>query len=363
MFTEDDLSAARAAGVLSEDDYQRLNAFLLGRAQKMQPQGQERLEGLAAAPEPARFDVIHLLWYAGALVIIAAMAVFINQAFNALGGPGLALVAVCYAAFFVFLGDHLWRRRDLKIPGGLAITIAVAMTPMAIWGLQESFGLWSEDAIGRHAYSDFVPLINGNWLFMELAAVAATLLALRFFPFAFLTMIAAIALWFMSMDLGALLTHGRYDDYELRREVSLWFGLALIGLAWFVDVKWRRAGDFAFWLHLAAAAAFWGGLTFRASSGEWLALTYCLINIALVFLAVFLRRRVYAVFGAIGVSVYLGHLAYDVFDHVVLFSFALSAVGLAIIGLGIALNRKIGAIDSWIDANAPPALQRLRPPA
>jgi AhpC/TSA family len=42
-------------------------------------------------------------------------------------------------------------------------------------------------------------------------------------------------------------------------------------------------------------------------------------------------RRVYAVFGALGISIYLGHLADVVFKDSLLFPFALSLIGIAII--------------------------------
>jgi len=47
---------------------------------------------------------------------------------------------------------------------------------------------------------------------------------------------------------------------------------------------------------------------------------YCLINVVMILLSVFLGRRIYAVFGAIGVSLYLGYLAYDVFQDALMFS-------------------------------------------
>ena len=59
---------------------------------------------------------------------------------------------------------------------------------------------------------------------------------------------------------------------------------------------------------------------------------YCLINVALIGLSLFLMRRVYAVFGAHGRRpLYLGHLAAKVFADSLLFPFALSLIGVGII--------------------------------
>jgi hypothetical protein len=133
-----------------------------------------------------------------------------------------------------------------------------------------------------------------------------------------------------------------------------------MAVAWLIDLTWRER-RFGFWLHLAGAAAFWGSLTMHEGAHEWQAFLYCLINIALVFLSVYLGRRIYAVFGAIGIAIYLGHLASTIFEDSLLFSFALSAIGLLTIGLGIAFHKKQEAIDRWIDTRLPKALRALRP--
>ena len=58
-----------------------------------------------------------------------------------------------------------------------------------------------------------------------------------------------------------------------------------------------------------------------------------------VFLSLFLMRRAYAVFGAVGLTMYLGHLAWDVFKDSILFPFALSAVGVALIAFGLLFHK------------------------
>jgi hypothetical protein len=88
---------------------------------------------------------------------------------------------------------------------------------------------------------------------------------------------------------------------------------------------------------------------------------YCLINIGLIGLSVFLNRRVYAVFGALGIATYLGYLAYDVFKDVILFSFALSAIGIGVIGLGLLLHRNRARLVASLDTILPQSLRWLRP--
>ena len=358
MIDEADLEAAVAAGLIADETRLKLIAFARGRAAST---ADKRRAPLAAPP---RFDAVHVLYYAGALIVVAAMGLFTNTAFNALGGWALASIAVVYAAGFVALGRALWRNPETRTPGGLAIAIAVSMAPLAVYGVQDALNLWALADKPRQ-YSDFFPLMNASWVYMEVATIAAAALALRFFPFPFIVMVASVALWFLSMDLALLILHRQPAqswevDWDFRRNVSMIFGVAMIAVAWAIDVKWARFGDFGFWLHLFGALTFWGALS--AGSGDALGKAiYCAINVALVALAVFLGRRVYAVLGALGICGYLGYLASDVFKDVLAFSFALSAIGLAVIFAGVWLQRRQRAISAFLDAALPPALRVVRP--
>jgi hypothetical protein len=311
---------------------------------------------LGAGPERdvrPRFDLVHVLWYAGALI---AMGLFTTLAFAQLGGAVLALIAVAYALAFTAAGDRLWRR-GLLIPGGLLITVAVSMAPLFTFGVQDALGWWTHAAPGH--YRDFYDWIRASWLPMELATIAAALTALRFWRFPFLVAPLAFALWFMSMDLVPWVFGEGWDSWEQRKIVSLWFGLGMLVVAWVVDVRAR--GDFAFWLHLFGLMAFWGGLTLLESDSELARAGYCLINLGLIGLALFLERRAYAVFGAVGVGNYLHHLAYRVFADSLLYPFALSLIGLLIIGAGLLLYRRRAALEAALERRLPEAVQALRP--
>ena len=87
-----------------------------------------------------------------------------------------------------------------------------------------------------------------------------------------------------------------------------------------------------------------------------------MLNIGLIGLAVFLSRRVYAVFGAMGVASYLGYLAYRVFKDSLLFPFALTLVGVAVVGAGILYQRHSGRIAAALECALPLGLRSLRPP-
>ena len=303
-----------------------------------------------------RFDTAHLLWYTGALIVIGAMGLFSTLAFSTWGGWGLASTAVVYALLFAILGHSLWQRQ-IKTPGGLCIVVAVTMAPLFVFGVQDALGWWTHRDPGD--YRDFYRWIKASWLPMEVATITAGLIALSFFRFPFLVAPIAVALWFMSMDLVPWVFGEEWDSWEQRRVVSLWFGLGMLGLAWWVDVKARD--DLAFWLHLFGLMAFWGGLSLTESDSELAKAIYCLINIVLLAAAIFFQRRAYAVFGAIGVAIYLQHLADQVFQDSLLYPFALSLVGLLLLSAGLFFYRHQTAIEGALSDHLPRSLQRLRP--
>jgi hypothetical protein len=347
-YTVSDLRAAAAAGLLEEAQLDRLLEFLHAR-------------GVSAAAEAApapRFDVAHLFWYAGALIVISAMGLFSTLAFSQMGGYALAVTALIYGVAFTAAGHHLWHTKGLRTPGGLLIAVAVSMAPLAVYGIQDALGLWGEFGKGGTVH-DFYIWVKGSWIFMEIAAIVAALIALRFYPFPFIVVIIGVALWFMSMDLVPWIAGKADADWDLRQRVSLWFGLAALVIAWIVDL--RRRGDFAFWLHLFGMLAFWGAISFTSGGTTLDKALYCAMNVLLLFVAVFLDRRVYAVFGVLGISLYLGDLANNVFRDSLLFPFALSLIGVGVIAAGLLYYRHQAAITSWLETKLPPAVKRLRP--
>jgi hypothetical protein len=347
QYSGSDLRAAANAGIITNPHLDSLLAFL----------GAER----PAPPPPSerpRFDVVHVLWYAGALIVMAAMGLFSTLAFSQMGGFALTVTALIYAVLFAWTGHYLWTVQKLRTPGGLLIAVAVSMAPLAVYGVQDALGLWSK--FGKPGtVRDFYVWIKGSWIFMELAAIAASALALRFYRFPFITFIMAFALWFLSMDLAPWIA-GKPRDWEIARQVSIWFGLGVIVAAVIVNAR-QRSGDFAFWLYLFGVMTFWGGITAAADGSALEKALYCAVNVAFLFVAVFLGRHVFAVFGTIGIAIYLGDLANKVFKDSLMFPFVLSLIGIAIIAVGLYYHRHQHTISAWLDARLPEGLKRLRP--
>lgn len=351
MLADADLKAIRDAGLIDDTKLAEIANFL-----------DQRHPAITRQTAP-RFDLTHVLWYAGALIVIGAMGLFTNEAFNRMGGWALAACGSAYLVVFLAAGHTLWKNVTLRIPAGLLIAIAVSMVPLIIYGVQDVYGAWNSPQGDPGQYKDFYTYVNASWIYMEIGAIIAAALAVWRYPFPFILMIAAVALWFMSMDLALWLTYkpGNYYDFDTRRLVSMYFGLGMIGVAWAIDILRKRGPDFAFWLHIFGVIAFWCGMTFADSSSELMKFVYCLINVGMIGISLFLNRRIYAVFGAIGVATYLGYLANEVFKDVIMFSFALSAIGLAVIGLGLLLHRNRARMLAAMDTLVPQSLAWLRP--
>ena len=91
---------------------------------------------------------------------------------------------------------------------------------------------------------------------------------------------------------------------------------------------------------------------------------YCLINVALMGMAVLLRRPVFMVFGALGVAAYLGYLSYEVFAESLLFPVVVTLIGLGVIWLGLVYQKRRERLSQvmrgWLPAWARAALPALR---
>ena len=304
-----------------------------------------------------QFDLAHLAFYFGAFIVMAAMGWCMTLAWDAFGGGGILLLALVYSVCFVLAGRTLWYRQNLRVPGGLLFTLAVWMTPLAIYGFERLCGLWPQGNPGT--FRDYHIWVKGSWLFLEVGTIVAGLVALRFIRFPFLTFPIAFSLWYMSMDLTPLLFGKDEFAWNERLWVSVWFGLALLLVSYLVDQRTKE--DYASWGYLFGALAFWCGLSLMQSGKEWAKFSYCLINLALMVVSVLLQRRVFIIFGALGVFGYLSYLSYDVFKDSILFPFALSILGILIIFLGVKYQRHRLAIEAAITSRIPYGLRRLLP--
>jgi len=314
--------------------------------------------GQGREDQPA-FKAAHILYYLGGMTAIGAMTLFMTLGWERFGGTGLLLISLIYAVIALLLTEALLRRH-LALPAGITAVLALVMVPLAVYGLQRALGLWPTEVAGR-GYRDYHTQVDWRWLLMELATLAAGAVALWRYRLPFLVMPLAVTLWYMSMDLVPFLFDGSNAAFfspEARR-VCTAYGLCLVVLAVWMDARTRSDRDFAFWVYLAGVLTFWGGLTSLDSGGEWGRFAYLCINLLLLALGAALVRRVFAVFGGLGVAVYLGHLSSAMFRDSLLFPIALTAIGLGIVAAGIAWQRHEDALGAKLRRLLPGPLREL----
>ena len=300
-----------------------------------------------------QFNFTHVLYYLGGLIAIGAMTLFMNLGWEAFGGAGIFFISLLYAGIGLKLTNSL-ERKNLLVPAGICATFVVCLSPLAIYGLQVALSIWPDDS----AYRDYHRLIKWHWIYMELGTVAiGTIMAWRY-KYPFLIMPIAATLWYLIMDITAMITGGDYD-WELRKLVSMYSGLLMIGLAFWIDIRSRKSSDFAFWIYIFGVLTFWGGLSAHYSDSEISKFMYFCINLLMIGVGVMLVRRIFVVLGALGCCGYLAHLASSLFEDSWLFPIALSAVGIGIIYLGILWQKYETAITAKTRKLLPAAFQEL----
>ncbi len=299
------------------------------------------------------FDLTHILYYLGGMLAIGAMTLFMNLGWESFGGWGIVALSAGYAVCGLLLASHFQKKR-LAVPAGICATFVTALAPLAIYGLQQATGFWPDDSV----YRDYHRYIRWHWLYMELGTLAAGTVMAWKYRYPFLIMPIAATLWYMSMDLAPFLNDGKYS-FELKAMISLWFGAATILVAFWVDIRSRQSGDYAFWLYLFGVMAFWGGLTSQHSDSELGKLIYCFINLGLMGVGVVLVRKVFVIFGAIGCAIYIGHLARTLFRDSWFFPISLTFIGLAIVLLGVWWQSNEQAITRRVHALLPAPLVEL----
>jgi hypothetical protein len=342
------LDEAAVRGLLQPEQVGPLWAFLAEQAPS---------PDAASAPPQAQasFRLTHILYYLGGLIAIGAMSLFMTLGWARFGGRGLLGIALAYGAGGLWLTERLLYRQGLPIPAGITAAFVVVLVPLAIYGLQVGLGFWAE---GR-SYAEYHTHIDWRWLLMELGTLAAGAVLLWRYRLPFMVMPIAVTLWYMSMDLAPFLIGEADLSWALRKFVSLWFGLLMVLLAFWVDLRSRHSLDYAFWFYLFGVLAFWGGLTMMNSDSEWGRLAYFGINLGMILVGALLSRRVFAVFGGLGAAGYLGHLAHSVFQNSVLFPFALTAIGLGVVYLGILWQRHERRLSARLRALLPTPMREL----
>jgi len=305
----------------------------------------ERLSrtGTAVLAETRLTRTVQVLVWVGTVAVIGAHAWWSTDGYESLGiGVVLVLTLVWQAGFFV-VAEWARRREYALLEAGFA-AIVVFYTPLTAYSIERLLGVqfkWND-------FDDFYPYVSGGWIFMELAVIAAALLALARYRRPFLMLPLTLFAGFLAMD-GATRVFGGWDHERAVEYVVLVVGILALAIGTALDYRgWRR---FAFWPHLGGMWLVGWGLDLVCDGRHTLAL-FLAAAIALA-LGVWLARVAYLAAGGI-----LGWGALSVSAHGAAFPFLLMVGGIGFIVLAIWLARVDSPMRRWLGSRGLPAPQR-----
>jgi hypothetical protein len=285
-----------------------------------------------------KYDLAGIAYAIGIGIVIASMSWLMRTVWYAFGGAGIFTTGIFYTIGFLVAGSWLWHKQNRRILGGLLVMLAVCLTPITLYGLQMWAGVWPHNQAGN--YQEYYLWVKNSWLVIELTTILIAFCSLKITPLPLLTVPIILCLWIMAIDLTPLLL-GQIDlTWEQQLLVCLWFGLTCLVVAYGIDLREKKnEPDYAFWFYFFGLLSFWVGISLMGGEDQLQRFLYCLINLGLIALAALLKRRVFLLFGGVGVLAYFYQLAYSFFKNTIFFPLALSILGFIILGLGIFINQ------------------------
>lgn len=300
----------------------------------------------------AHFSLTHVLYYLGGLIAIAAMTLFMSLSWETFGGAGILIICMVYALIGTLVMKRL-AQNQLRIPAGICATFVVCLSPLAVFGLLHSLELWPNE----QSYWQPFGMRNWHWLTMELATLLAGVAMVLRVKFPFILMPIAAAFWFSGNEVLSLLTN--VDDIHFSAVNSIYTGMAMVIIAFTLDLRIRQSLDYAFWFYVFGVIAFWFGVSWQYTDEEWPMFGYFCINILMIFMGLALTRRVFVVCGALGMFYYLGFLALRLFEDSWGFPFVLTAIGAGVVYLGIYWQKHEQRLTTAVRAKLPLRIKEL----
>jgi len=278
-----------------------------------------------------KFNFFNVLHYLGAFLIIFSVTRFCWWNPSAINHKTLLVGACVYILFFAGFGFYFWHFKRLSLVGGLFMVIAVAAVPLVLYLVQNILGWWQRE-MWWITYRDFYHKIQSGWILINLSTIVASLTALYFVRFPFLTAIFYAKTAFLITDLVDYFSEG---DLDLVAQALVVLGSIFVAIGFFLDRKGKR--DFAFWAYFFGLLSFLPGVIFLSDS-ELGRVGYGLLSFVLIMFSVVIQRRVFLVFGSLGILTCLSDLIFHCVDSFV-FSLLLALIGLSVLLSAIFLQR------------------------
>ena len=308
---------------------------------------------MAASRDTPRFTWITIAYYLGALTVAFAFGWFLVDRWRELGAAGIFAVTSIYALLFVVTGEFL-RRQGYRVAGALVTALAIGMVPLIVWAIQNILGLWPKDAV--RPYGPFDSMVAGgggrsslNAVLIDLATVAASVLAFRRLRFGFLLAPAAIALALLPRLLVELVL-----GESLGRNAEAWIfvatGIGLLTAAFAIDRRDHDRADFAYWPYLVGVVVSLVSIAQLWERYPGMRHLMPVIGLMIIAASFTLRRMIFLAFGGVLVYAYLSWLAFDLFRSSTLFPIVLATLGLSIILAAVWVQRAYPRLVARVNA-------------
>jgi hypothetical protein len=338
------IDAAASRGIIDARQREQLQALAAELASVPASAHAPAVAASSAMPPEARrgFNAITVAYSLGALLVLFALAWFLVERWKALGASGVLIVAVLYAAAFAVVGVLL-RRRGFMTAGGIAITLAVMMTPVWSWAMLVLAGEAPDPLAWDQALARYAPFEASRFIIYELATIGVALATVRHVRFFGIGAPIAVAFVALLMHLGQALGDPRLTWY-IGPYYQCAVACATLAVAYAVERRQPAGEDYAFWFYLAGVGMLViGYASVWSHIGAWRH-ALPLVATAFVIASLYLRRRTLLIAGGVFAFAYLGYLAFDVFRRVVALPIALAALGLLVIGATVWMQRRFPAL-------------------
>jgi hypothetical protein len=275
-------------------------------------------------------DPPNVLWFAGTYATAIASYGLLGALPTSHRSLWIFLVALAFLAVYA-AAARLLRLGRWWIPGGLAASLAVGMTPAVAVAFLRLIGVWSSD----FPLTDFNGWAVGVAVLTALAGLAAY--TLTRFPF------------ILSIVAGAVIVSGQFlavvgnrATGDERATAALLTGALLVIVGVLLDAFARRRD--AFWFHTlgwfsAGAGLAWFALAPSGDPNRGF-VPMLILGVLLVIAAGPIRRATWAVYGVLGYYAALLHYLQDALNETRWpFALTLLALALGIFVLGMLQQR------------------------
>jgi hypothetical protein len=285
-------------------------------------------EPVALAPvvEPPRFDTPNILWFFGALSSAAASDAVLSNVHPSHRGVWLLLASLAFLAAYAGLSVSLLRA-GWWVPGGVLAAMAVTFVGPVGAAFERLIGVW-RTSLSFDPFQEY----EGTAVALVAAVAVAGLIAFALVRFHFILVIVAFTTFVTAQLLVPVFVSRPSLTDHATAVLLVGAGLIVVGLALDLGVARRSA----FWWHFVGLLGLTIGLGYHAfQHTSWGWIMILVAGTIVLLLGASLRRATWGVFGVAGFYAPIAHYL-DVWLGNLGLSFALAALGLVLVALGIA---------------------------